>query len=106
MPFNIARHSPALLLQCVYDQFPVPLYSILQICNSQVFSRTMSHENIPRAVQIPSMVTRQIGNVRAVIDSDSVETCSMLANPEVDGQNKALAHTLHIAVALHRPVSM
>ena len=61
------------MIQRVQDKFLVPLDSLLEDTDREVFPRAVGDEDITWAVQVASVVACQIGHVSAVVDSDRVE---------------------------------
>ena len=55
------------------DQLLVPLDGGLQILQLERFVRAVRHQDAPRPVEVPRVVAREVGHVRAVVDRDSLE---------------------------------
>lgn len=63
-------------LQGVEDELLVALYRRLEVANGQVLVRAVGNQDCPRAVQISSVISLEVGDVGSVVDYNVIEACS------------------------------
>lgn len=55
----------------------VTFHSSLKVSHSEILACAVRNKDAPRTVEITNIVPFKVGNVCAIIDNDSLETCNL-----------------------------